>query len=346
MEGGTVWPSNKHNFIAAIHNVCAPIVQNNHVITQYFAYDEADRFLSPRIVNELQKSLDILFSPSECCDNGQVCPAPLCKAHACSLRYLSNFPAGSTVWLCPPSRKLLHYITHYLKCKKASPHTMSMCILVPDFPAMPDYAECTALLRHMCVIREFPAGTQIFARATANGGHELMSGVPCPVRIYYDPPVLPPPPPLLHCAANLLCGACISHGGADHKISANKRPLTEVSDDDDLSAEQPPLMLMPLSCNGLPGVALADTVALHIYISSAFAHSTKAVLKPCPHMTVRLADSDTTVPIEGMCKIKLTLHRKHTIWVTAFVLPNLVHGVSLILGRILACTVQGRSGLW
>ena len=176
MEGGTVWPSNKHNFIAAIHNVCAPILQNNHVIIQYFAYDEADRFLSPRIVNELQKSLDILLSPSECCDNGQVCPAPLCKAHACSLRYLSNFPAGSTVWLCPPSRKLLHYITHYLKCKKASPHTMSMCILVPDFPAMPDYAECTALLRHMCVIREFPAGTQIFARATANGGHELMSG--------------------------------------------------------------------------------------------------------------------------------------------------------------------------
>ena len=56
------------------------------------------------------------------------------------------------------------------------PSTMSMCILVPDFPAMPDYAECTALLRHMCVIREFPAGTQIFARATANGGHELMSG--------------------------------------------------------------------------------------------------------------------------------------------------------------------------
>ena len=50
-------------------------------------------------------------------------------------------------------------------------------------------------------------------------------------------------------------------------------------------------------------------------------------------MTVRLADSDTTVPIEGMCKIKLTLHGKHTIWsaiwVTTFVLPILVHGVSI-----------------
>ena len=88
-----------------------------------------------------------------------------------------------------------------------------------------------------------------------------------------------------------------------------------------------------MSCNCLPGVVLTDSGASHVYVTADFAHRAKADISPCPHLSVHLADSDTKVPIEGMCKIRITLHRKHSVWVTAFVLPNLVHGVSLILGE-------------
>ena len=126
-------------------------------------------------------------------------------------------------------------------------------------------------------------------------------GIPCPVRIYYDPFVLPPPPPMLHCAAGLIRAASTS-------CDPPPDPML-----------QPPLMLIPLTCNAVPGVALADSGASHVYVTADFAHRVKADIRPCPHLSVHLADSDTKVPIEGMCKIKITLHRKHSVWVTAFV---------------------------
>ena len=126
-----------------------------------------------------------------------------------------------------------------------------------------------------------------------------------------SPIVLPPLTPILHCAAGLLRTASAS-------CDPPPDPML-----------QPPLM----SCNCLPGVVLTDSGASHVYVTADFAHRAKADISPCPHLSVHLADSDTKVPIEGMCKIRITLHRKHSVWVTAFVLPNLVHGVSLILGE-------------
>ena len=39
------------------------------------------------------------------------------------------------------------------------------------------------------------------------------------------------------------------------------------------------------------------------------------------------------MPVLGMARLKITLHRKVTMIITAFVLPDLVHGVDLILGE-------------
>ena len=233
--------------------------------------------------------------------------APPCN----NIRPIPNFSAiGTAVWICPPPSQLAAHIRHYIKCKEGAPQSLSACIhVLPCTSGMlqPDYM---ALLHHMQIVREYPTGTHLFSCATVP-----MRGIPCPVRIYYDPIVLPPPPPILHCAAGLIRAASV------------------LCDPPPSPMLQPPLMLMPLTCNGVPGVALADSGASHVYVTADFAHRTKADIKRCPHLSVHLADSDTMVPIGGMCKIKITLHRKQSVWVTAFVLPNLVHGVSLILGE-------------
>ena len=39
------------------------------------------------------------------------------------------------------------------------------------------------------------------------------------------------------------------------------------------------------------------------------------------------------MPVLGMARLKITLHRKVTMIITAFVLPDLVHGVDLNLGE-------------
>ena len=53
----------------------------------------------------------------------------------------------------------------------------------------------------MQTLRGYPTGTHLFSCATANGGRIPMRGIPCPVRISYDPIVLPLPPPILYYAA-------------------------------------------------------------------------------------------------------------------------------------------------
>ena len=154
------------------------------------------------------------------------------------------------------------------------PQSLSACILVPVLPCtagmlQPDYM---ALLHHMQLVREYPTGTHLFSCATAGGGRVPMRGIPCPVRIYYDPFVLPPPPPMLHCAAGLTRAASMS-------CDPPPDPML-----------QPPLMLIPLTCNAVPGVALADSGASHVYVTADFAHRVKADIRPCPHLSVHLAD--------------------------------------------------------
>ena len=124
---------------------------------------------------------------------GILCPS------ASAIKPIPDFSAiGTVVWISPPLSQLAN-IWHYIKCKESVPQSLSACILVPVLQVLqPDYM---ALLHHMQTLRGYPTGTHLFSCATANGGRIPMRGIPCPVRISYDPIVLPPAP-----ANYKLCG--------------------------------------------------------------------------------------------------------------------------------------------
>jgi hypothetical protein len=91
---------------------------------------------------------------------------------------------GHHIWCNAPFDKLKEFLQHYRDCKNESPHDTSACFVVPVW----NTATFMPLLAKMQVLKEYPAGTQLFmAKTKDTGKRELMPPTPWPVRVYYDP---------------------------------------------------------------------------------------------------------------------------------------------------------------
>ena len=203
------------------------------------------------------------------------------------------------------------YTRHYFKFKARAPHTTSARCVVPIWSDPPPL-----WLDHsagMSIIRQYPAGADIFVQP---GGKGVTS--PYNERICYDPMVLPPPPPkpVLSCVDRLLAVA------AQEEHEPTLLPVTCT-----------PTMIFPLSCNSVAGTALADSGERNSFARHAYIKAAGIKILPCPEVRINLADGDSVLPVLGMARLKITIHRKVTMVITAFVLPDLVHGVDLILGE-------------
>ena len=224
--------------------------------------------------------------------------------------FLHTSAAGHTLWLNAPSKHIFSFFMHYNKCKLKAPHTMCACFLVQVWDDPPPV--WLHLFADMQLIQEFPIGAEVYARSD---GRRVQTN--CKLRVYYDPVILPPPPPrpMLSCVGRLL-------------TSLAPIELESVLPDPHL-----PSMIFPLSCNKLAGTVLADSGASDSFARVSYIKAAGIPITPCPDVRIHLADKDSVLPVIGMARIKITLHRKVTMVIPVFVLPDLVHGVDLILGE-------------
>ena len=259
----------------------------------------------PDLVRDIENKLNITFSlDGACAPSGHQSPVPhnFCSKHQSCLH---TSAAGHTLWLNAPSKHIFSFFMHYNKCKLKAPHTTCACFLVPVWDDPPPV--WLHLFADMQLIQEFPIGAEVYARSD---GRRVQTN--CKLRVYYDPVILPPPPPrpMLSCVGRLL-------------TSLAPIELESVLPDPHL-----PSMIFPLSSNKLAGTVLADSGASDSFARVSYIKAAGIPITPCPDVRIHLADKDSVLHVIG-----ITLHRKVTMVIPVFVLPDLVHGVDLILGE-------------
>ena len=161
-------------------------------------------------------------------------------------------------------------------------------------PSAQASAPWVGYLRNMLLIKEYRAGALDLGTCT----------LPWPVQVWYDPPLPPPPPrpptPDLRC---VLAAAAQGSG---------------------------PSMVFPVRISGSDGVALIDSGASAIFASEEFCRAHGIQVWPCQGQ-VTLAGNQIA-GIVGRCKASLRMGKHVSHAFEAYVMPELVHGVSLILG--------------
>lgn len=101
---------------------------------------------------------------------------------------------GHHTWINPPFEiKLVREVlSHYLRCKKTSPHNTSMCIILPAYAQF----NLSGYLKGMTLIYVFPRFTQVFTVPKGDGTRIFLSpGLPFDLHVYYDPPTRSIPQP-------------------------------------------------------------------------------------------------------------------------------------------------------
>ena len=98
--------------------------------------------------------------------------------------FLTRDLNGEHVWLNPPFSNMRAFLDHYVAEKRRHPHTVSGCLLVPDWRQARHPA-----LKGMQVVAQFEKGRPLFTAPCADGSRRPLGGVPWGVKVYYDPPV-------------------------------------------------------------------------------------------------------------------------------------------------------------
>ena len=71
-----------------------------------------------------------------------------------------------------------------LECKVKDPEHTSLCVVLPLWAK-------AKWNKYMQIIKEYPAGTQVFTVPDGLPARKALPGVPWPVRVYYDTPAKP-----------------------------------------------------------------------------------------------------------------------------------------------------------
>ena len=225
-------------------------------------------------------------------DGARLCNKDKTQTHAkqlpqmCSTMrsFLHTDLTSHTVCLNPPfrTRIIQQCLTHFAACKRTDPRHTSLCILLPAW----HNAKWLPLTQNMRIVKEYPAGTQLF-----DSGQPAL---PYAVHAYYDGP------------------------------EENPEPLT-------LAAIGPGAMRLQAKIAGAKGVAIPDSQASHCFLHKSFATEHQLAIDKTTQDPVHLANN-ATCTTEGTCTFQLQLG-KHTETITAYVLPDLLPGVQLILGQ-------------
>ena len=218
------------------------------------------------IFEDIENELGIRFSLDGCCamdgSNSHI------QHNYCSKirSFMHTSAAGHNVWLHASPKHIYDYTRHYFKCKARAPHTTSACFVVPIWDDPPPL--WLDLFAGMTVLRQYPAGADIFVQPGGKGVRSQYS-----VMICYDHVILPPPPPkpALSCVNRLLAIAAQE----DHKPAS--MPVTCTHS-----------MIFPLSCNSLAGTALADSGASDSFARYAYIKAAGIKIIPCPDVRIHL----------------------------------------------------------
>lgn len=98
--------------------------------------------------------------------------------------FLNNDVSGQAVWCNPPFRHATEFLTHYLSCKSHAPTTTSGMFILPKWD------KWAHLTKHMTLVHEYPARTQLFTKPVSSGSPErtFVGPTPWPIQVFYDPP--------------------------------------------------------------------------------------------------------------------------------------------------------------
>ena len=198
-----------------------------------------------------------------------------------------------------------------LECKVKDPEHTSLCVVLPLWAK-------AKWNKYMQIIKEYPAGTQVFTVPDGLPARKALPGVPWPVRVYYDTPAKP---------------------------GAVSQPT--------LASIGPTAMRLAVQIAGAKGIATPDSQASHCLVHKDSAK--KNVITVAGNTQVQLANS-VACTTAGTCTVTLQLDSQARTEVKAFVLDALIPGVDLILGHDwlsknkvkldfenMTCTVNGQS---
>ena len=105
----------------------------------------------------------------------------MCQEFCDELRpFTDHVVAEHHVWLHADPQVARPLIAHYFAQKVTAPHTTSACILLPKWSHNPVHPQ----LKQMRLLREYPKGYHLFQ----NSNGKRLSGLPCAMQVWYDPP--------------------------------------------------------------------------------------------------------------------------------------------------------------
>jgi hypothetical protein len=140
--------------------------------------------LLPHLWRDLQRDSGREFTLDACCNirgSNSHCArfcAPIPRRD-----FFKTSLANHHVWMNAPFSRLAAFTKRYLSEKQKSPHNTSACILVP---CRPRDTRVHSLLSHLPVLKEYPAGTQLFSAPGQDDTRDVLPPYRYPVRVYYD----------------------------------------------------------------------------------------------------------------------------------------------------------------
>jgi len=182
-------------------------------------------------------------------------------------KFDSQSCADYHVWLQPEGRNIDSYLSHYFRCKDASPHNTSAIILLRKGVKH----SFSQQFKHMRLLREYPVGTCVFTDDT----HTVRTALTTPLQAWYDAPML------------LRTG----------QLTGEKYELITTGTANCLDFNG--------AISGVKGRIKIDTGASHNFISSLFVSKAALAVTPCAR-TVALADGKQ-VQVVGTCSARLKL---------------------------------------
>lgn len=223
----------------------------------------------------------------------------MCNSYASpskSFMKLTNLSSDDCVWMNAPFHRLNEFISHYRSLKANNP-SLSACILVPKLTSDADWKQSLGAMNAELIL-EYPKGYQLFCAPSITGERKKLPGIPWPVEIYWDPPLI-----------------------VEAKTAIrNMMPKT-----DDANS-----MMFEGLVAGTYARILLDTGATHNFLDGAMQRRLGLKLLPTQHASVSFADN-STARLKGECRVKIKIG-KMTAQITALVLDDMSQCGDLILG--------------
>lgn len=226
-------------------------------------------------------------------------------ANLCHQEIMNTDLTGQTSLIFVPPQQLLDTVKYYSECKKKDGLNTSAVFVTPKHdmfkgrpaPLWYDY------IRHMTLVTEYAAGT-IMAEKGSNS-----CVIPWKLQVWFDPQYPPPPKEFPH--QELTCSLNAVQQGLEHASMES--------------------MFFHAKISGTKAIVLIDSGASANFVSEEFVKNNGLSAGLVKNCTVKLAgNQDYSVLGKANMSLAMGKHVSHA--VEAYILPELISGVSLILG--------------